>query len=237
MTLIVISDYGQVAKDYLSTPKGVKKMVVQPTLKTMDWVKLQNGGLSPDVARAETVFKGANKFLDWFTLPEKVSKVFRSWGDFTDHFSKGKKLQMAKSSVNLFTNSTAVLGIFAGSLKLAHKQQWLTLSTWQFSVINALGLMGAISMVIGSLKGIVKQIGILRSDVDQNRKVLALFQLISKVLLAVTGCIGVAVFANGSAVVAKVVALSISTVLLAISLTAYFFENVHIKRRENLVDL
>ncbi|NGX38191.1 MAG: hypothetical protein K1000chlam2_01363 [Chlamydiae bacterium] len=224
-----------VAKDYVKSPIGVQQMVVRPVVRSLKWAEWFQGELSQTSRGCKTAFGNMNHTLEWFNYPGQLRSFGHSIVSLKDSMLVGSVAELPEKTQKVFINGVFSIDLIADALKIFHNEKWISLSISQLQVLSTIGFLGSIALFMTAMNGIKMQFSrIITSEIGRPDFKGALLKLIAKVCLLAVSAFGIAAHLYGT-IVMQWLSLSVSTGLLLFSLTAYFYEEMHVVNNKKTV--
>ncbi len=216
-----------VAKDYIQKPDGIKKMIIAPTLKAYSWASFYEYPLSETSQSVQWFLQRANHLLSWEGFPTAVTNSLDAGFEVADTAFLGSLGDLPDRVKSAYYTFLSLIGLLADSVQVGEKDNIIALSAFQHKILGIIGVLGSFAMIVKAVEGLKKEIVVLSAnDVGEPKHNLALVRAVSKICLIALGCFGIAAFACVE-LAAKVVLLTISTLLMLLSILAHFYEKLH----------
>lgn len=226
-----------VAKDYIQTPRGVQNLVIRPVVHGLKITQLALAALCATLNGPRELFRLADHMLYWVTYPNRIKNFDRSVKKLVDSIVKGSLVKIASKVSKLYISTLMMVGLIADAIKHLHVREVIQLSAKSLAVLGQISLMGSFSLLILSGHEMKKQVKILiNSEPWSPQFNLALINLINRVCLAALAIVAI-ITALTAAVVSPWIALGFGVGLLVTSVTAHFYEKIHVSPASKTVAL
>lgn len=225
MSLNIGTDYSPASvPHWLDKPSKIKKSVLKPIVKTLDWATFTKGKLPEPAKDARKLISRITDGQKWLDIPRNVGKLISSVGKVGRGNLIGEK---ALHSVGAFKNFTTVASTGACALEICHDEGLLTLSPQHLMVINVIGFLSSLALFLKSAFDItkifteLKQAKLLDKEFNLNFLNLAI-----KVCSLVAGFFGMAVFLLTGELATTPMLLGISSFSLILYFSKYYYNRL-----------
>ena len=224
-----------VAKDYVKRPEGIQKMVTRPALRALKWIEWFQGGLSKTGKSYRKAFKNMNYTLNWFNYPKQLQSFGHSVVALKTSVLSGALMELPEKTQKVFINGVFSIDLVADTVRIFHNQKWISLTSSQLQVLSTIGFLSSIALFMTAITGIRTQFSrFLSAERGSPEFKVALLKLVSRVCLLAVSIFGIIAHFYGP-VIMQLLSLSVSTSLLLFSLSAHFYEEIHVDKRKKTV--
>ncbi|MBS0628996.1 MAG: hypothetical protein JSS30_02085 [Verrucomicrobia bacterium] len=226
-----------VAKDYIQTPTGIQNMVIRPAVHGLRATQLALTAMASAVNGPREVLKLADHFLYWLTYPNRLRNLDRSVKKVVDSIKNGPVLKVASKISKLYISSILVIGLIADAVKNLHERSVLLLPAPALAVIAKISFLGSIAFLVLSLHQMKKQVKkMIHNEPWSAPFNLALINLVGKVFLAALAIFSIIATFYAS-LISPWLILGAGVGLMVCSITAHFYEKIHIPPEPKTVAL
>ncbi|MBS0628995.1 MAG: hypothetical protein JSS30_02080 [Verrucomicrobia bacterium] len=223
----------EVAVDYFQTPEGLRELVVEPAVYALRWTEIAVTALGEIVKGPQKIFESAAHLLLWAELPAQILKLGKSVVKFCECLGNKAFVLAADKAAKVYVNATFLTGLVADAVTLLYHENVIALSSAALTALQVLGFLGGFALFINAARGIKKEIGKLMESEPWTPKFnLSLIRLVSKVVMAVAAIFTMVAFFVTCAYLSWLV-LMFSSVLLLLTVVAYFYEKTHFPDKAN----
>jgi len=218
-----------VTNDYLKRPIGVRKLLLRPPIKVLDWADVIVSGLRQPLKECRTLFGRTNHFLGYCNFPEKIIRFARSVKFLGEQIHHGTAFDVSRASTKVFRSAAVPTGMIADTCLIAHGEGLLSLSLTGVQILNTVGFLGSFSLFIKSvfdLKPMFEQLQMAKQGEYPLK--LALMNCLYKVSRLALGLFGMLIFAVGGGLATKVALLAVSSCTLALSISRYYYKKLYL---------
>lgn len=218
-----------VARELLTTPKGIQKIVIEPSLKAIRWVEVCGEGLSETGEECKQLFKRTNLGIFWLYFPERIRKLKTSVIHLKNSLFSESIYEVTAKTNKVFIESIFTMGLFVDTIKAFHLEAYLHFTLSQLAVLSGIGFLGSIALFMNMISGLSEQMkNLLEAEYGAPKFKLSLLRVISKTTLAAVAFFGAVNFFIDSAIPTLFI-LTISTAFLLLSLTSHFYEKLYVE--------
>ena len=197
----------------------LRKPVIKPVIKAFDWAHLIRGALPQFAKDSRKALGRLSDGLGILGLPSKGKKLRQS---FTLAYAGSTIAEKATGSVGLLSTSASIAGVGAGAVELLDETGMITLTPYQFLILNIFGFICSCILVLKSLVDIkntftvINQLETWSPEYNSN-----LILLAKKTCRLVIGIFGMALF--GGVSISPYILLGASSLSLSLSLTKFYY--------------
>lgn len=217
-----------VAKDYIQTPNGFQNMVIRPAVHGLKLTQLAVTALASTVNGPRELFRLGDHLLYWVSYPDRLKSFDRSVKKLVGAFQNGSVVKVASKISKFYIQTLMVIGLIADAVKNLCVREVISLSASASLVIAQISFLGNIALLLLSTHQIKKQVKkLIKNEPWTPPFNLALINLAGKVFL-----VAIAVFAIltvfSATLISPWLVLGAGVGLMICSITAHFYEKIHI---------
>ena len=218
----------EIAVEYVKQPAGFRRMVILPGIKVYKWSEFILGCFQ---GFPKTCGWGLKRFSHLFKyivdLPSHASTLSKSTRAFHRHLVERDFRQASLSAADMYISSSLGAGVVAETLKVGFEEGFYSLAPAQIYALSVISFLGNVALVISSVRAMKNLVSDLRMAESKSPVYNhTLIELAKKVCVLGLAVIGMASFTLG-ATVSSFAMLSLTTILLVLSLTSYFYQKRH----------
>jgi hypothetical protein len=219
-----------VAKDYVQTSIGMQNLLIRPVVHGLRFTELALTALAPTVKGPRELFKLADHLLYWVWYPNRLKNFDTSVRKLERSIYTGSVWKVTSKVSKVYINTMLVVGLVADGIKNLYTRGLIPLDAPYLAVLEQISFLGSIGLLLFSLHQIKKQVKVLMKSVVWSPEFnLALIRLIGRVCLSVIAGIGIASYFAAN-LVSPWISLGFSVGLLITSLTAHFYDKIHVPK-------
>ncbi len=217
-----------VAKDYIQTPTGIQNMVIRPAVHGLKLTQLAVSALASTVNGPRELLRLGDHLLYWVAYPDRLRSFDRSVKKLVNSFQNGSVVKVASKISKFYIQTLLVIGLIADAVKNLCVREIISLSASASLVIAQISFLGNIALALLSMHQIKKQVKkLIKHEPWTPPFNLALINLAGRVLLAAIAVFAILAVFNAT-LISPWLILGAGVGLMICSITAHFYEKIHI---------
>jgi len=225
-----VKTYSSIAQEWVREPLGARRLLLDPVIKTINWVKWSAGELGETLTETKKSFTNANHFLVLLALPETIGKLGAAILSVGQGLINISPIAVLGSAIEAFVQGAFALGSVTKTVKIAHLSSTIQLSSYQLDWIKTVRFTVSLALFWKGISGAAKQLKILaRNNWDTKEAKLAWIKLANRVSLIAIGTFEIISYTMQVKIIAEWAFLSISTTFLLTALGGHYYNKLYVK--------